>query len=164
MIARSEAEFEAFQKMDQERRELERESNAKPRLMDESELPDWILRAEEADEEGDKTADDSDTEDAKLGRKSRHKKEIDYSDSLTEKEWLKVIGAMDEETKTNTQEEKDDRKEGPSKGKSRPAVKRPRHKDEEGNVRVKIKKLEPSEHILAQMRKLINVVIDFQDW
>lgn len=39
-----------------------------------------------------------DDEEEDISEKKRRRKEIDYSDSLTEKEWLKVIGAsLDEE-------------------------------------------------------------------
>jgi len=47
MIARSEGEFELFQRMDNERRKKESLPGAKPRLMDESELPGWLLRDDE---------------------------------------------------------------------------------------------------------------------
>jgi len=49
MIARTEAEFELFQKIDMDRRREDAKSGAerKPRLMEESELPDWLLREDE---------------------------------------------------------------------------------------------------------------------
>jgi len=37
--------------------------------------------------------DDGEEEERYYGRGSRQRKEVDYSDSLTENEWLKVIGA-----------------------------------------------------------------------
>ncbi|XP_039271733.2 SWI/SNF-related matrix-associated actin-dependent regulator of chromatin subfamily A member 2-like isoform X2 [Styela clava] len=87
MIARTEEEFELFQTMDIERRRAEaRDPNRKPRLMEEDELPQWLLAtSEEIDkltmaEESDKL----------FGRGSRVRKEVDYSESLTEKEWEKV--------------------------------------------------------------------------
>merc|ERR1712012_1107096 len=53
MISRSEEEFEMFQKMDIERRRLEAEAGAdrKPRLIEESELPDFLLQNMEDDDE-----------------------------------------------------------------------------------------------------------------
>lgn len=46
MIARSENEFEIFQKMDLERRREDAKlgSNRKSRLVEESELPDWLVK------------------------------------------------------------------------------------------------------------------------
>lgn len=87
MVARSEAEFELFQKMDLERRREEAKLGAarKSRLIEESELPDWLVKED----------DEVDTwtygeEESLLGRGTRQRKEVDYTDSLTEKEWLKV--------------------------------------------------------------------------
>lgn len=48
MIARSESEFETFQRMDLERqREEIRLSGPKSRLVEEEELPDWLVREDE---------------------------------------------------------------------------------------------------------------------
>lgn len=87
MVARSELEFEIFQKMDIERKEEAKLAPVrKARLIEESELPDWLVKED----------DEVDTwnyaeEESLLGRGTRQRKEVDYTDSLTEKEWLKVI-------------------------------------------------------------------------
>lgn len=49
MIARSEAEFESFQRMDIERRREEAKPgpNRKSRLIEEGELPDWLVKADD---------------------------------------------------------------------------------------------------------------------
>lgn len=88
MVARTEAEFELFQKMDLERRREEAKLGParKSRLLEESELPDWLVKE---DDEVDRWGYD-DVEDSLLGRGTRQRKEVDYTDSLTEKEWLKV--------------------------------------------------------------------------
>lgn len=88
MVARSESEFETFQKMDLERRREEAKLGParKSRLLEESELPDWLVKE---DDEVDRWGYD-DPEDSLLGRGTRQRKEVDYTDSLTEKEWLKV--------------------------------------------------------------------------
>lgn len=89
MVARTESEFELFQKMDLERRREEAKlgSARKSRLIEESELPDWLVKE---DDEVDRWTYE-DNEDSLLGRGTRQRKEVDYTDSLTEKEWLKVI-------------------------------------------------------------------------
>ncbi len=89
MLARSENEFEIFQKMDLERRreEASRGSGRKSRLVDESELPEWLLKG---DEELERLAYEEEESAEILGRGSRQRKEVDYTDSLTEREWLKV--------------------------------------------------------------------------
>lgn len=88
MIARTEEEFELFQKMDLDRRREEaRNIKRKPRLMEESELPSWLLKD---DFEVERLANEEE-EDKLFGRGSRQRKEIDYSDSLTDRQWLKAI-------------------------------------------------------------------------
>ncbi|XP_046992487.1 ATP-dependent helicase brm-like [Schistocerca americana] len=88
MIARSEAEFDVFQKMDIERKTEE----AKPRLMGEEELPAWLLKDDEGEWSG-----EEEEEQRVYGRGTRQRKEVDYSDSLTDKEWLKAIEGEEEE-------------------------------------------------------------------
>lgn len=113
MIARSEEEFELFmvsinvdpsdltfvfpfptfmlcsspQRMDLDRRREEaRNPRRKPRLMEEDELPTWIMKD---DAEVERLTCEEE-EEKMFGRGSRQRKEVDYSDSLTEKQWLKV--------------------------------------------------------------------------
>lgn len=105
MIARSEGEFESFQKLDLERRREEAKlgPQRKPRLLEEAELPDWLVKD---DDEVERWAYEED-EDRFLGRGSRQRKEVDYTFSLTDKEWLKAI---DEEGVEYDEEEEDDKK------------------------------------------------------
>ncbi|CAF4614333.1 unnamed protein product, partial [Rotaria sp. Silwood1] len=88
MIARSEDEYNLFNRMDRERRHAEaRMPNRKPRLFELAELPAWLTKDPK---ELENAIIDQATLDL-LGRGTRHRKEVDYSDSLTEKEWLKAI-------------------------------------------------------------------------
>jgi SWI/SNF-related matrix-associated actin-dependent regulator of chromatin subfamily A member 2/4 len=73
--------------MDRERRHADaRMSNRKPRLMEMTELPPWLTKDPK---ELEKAILDQETLDV-FGRGTRQRKEVDYSDSLTEKEWLRV--------------------------------------------------------------------------
>lgn len=73
--------------MDRERRHAEaRMTNRKPRLMEVGELPAWLTKDPK---ELQKTILDQETLDL-FGRGTRQRKEVDYSDSLTDKEWLRV--------------------------------------------------------------------------
>lgn len=73
--------------MDRERRHAEaRMAHRKSRLIEMSELPSW-LTAEPKELE--KTIVDKTSVDL-IGRGARERKEIDYSDKLTDKEWLQV--------------------------------------------------------------------------
>lgn len=87
MVARNEDEFQLFQKMDTERKAEEETlgQHRKHRLIQEAELPDWLIKHD--DEVETWSFDDPET---LLGRGTRQRKEVDYADSLTEKEWLKV--------------------------------------------------------------------------
>ena len=68
------------------RREDARNPRRRPRLMEEDELPAWILK-DDAEVER-LTCEDE--EEKLFGRGSRLRKEVDYSDALTETQWLKV--------------------------------------------------------------------------
>ncbi|CAF0747001.1 unnamed protein product [Didymodactylos carnosus] len=88
MIARSEDEYNLFNRMDRERRHADaRLANRKPRLMEESELPAWLLKDPK---ELEKHLLDQETLDL-VGRGARHRKEVDYTDALTDKEWMRAI-------------------------------------------------------------------------
>lgn len=82
MISRSDEETEIFRRMDSERKM----SNPGPRLIQECELPDWLVKVDEEVQGW-----GYEEEESILGRGSRQRKEVDYTDSLTEKEWLKAI-------------------------------------------------------------------------
>lgn len=58
----------------------------KPRLIEETELPPWMLKDEVEMEK--LTVEDE--EEKMFGRGSRQRKEVDYSDQLTEKQWERV--------------------------------------------------------------------------
>lgn len=74
--------------MDRERRHAEaRMPNRKARLIETSELPSWLTKDPK---ELEKAILDQEAIDV-FGRGTRQRKEVDYSDSLTEKEWLRVI-------------------------------------------------------------------------
>merc|ERR1719429_395447 len=94
MIARSETEFEKFQQIDIDRRRSEAAlgTERKARLMEESELPPFLL--EEPEEI---LSEDEEAKALELGRGNRARKETNYDDQLSEKEWLKAIGAEEEE-------------------------------------------------------------------
>jgi SWI/SNF-related matrix-associated actin-dependent regulator of chromatin subfamily A protein 2/4 len=154
MIARSEAEFEQFQQMDIDRRREEAALGAarKPRLIEESELPPYLL--EEPPEE----IEDSEDEEKKaleLGRGNRSRKETNYDDQLSEKEWLKAIGAEDEEF------EDDDEVDDGAKKKS--GKKQKRREEEEEDEPKKKKKKSAFKKLQKQMRKLLEIVIQYED-
>ncbi|KYB25022.1 brahma [Tribolium castaneum] len=155
MVARSEAEFELFQKMDLERRREEAKlgPNRKPRMMEISELPDWLVKD---DDEVDPWNYDE-TESA-LGRGTRQRKEVDYTDSLTEKEWLKAIDEGGDYDDEDDEEEKVKKKRGRKR--------RKRGDDSDSEVGTSKRRRGQSSADLKlkrQMRKLMNIVTRYTD-
>lgn len=113
MLARSEGEFEIYQRMDIERRREDARLGAsrKPRLLEESELPEWLSK----DEEEVERLTNEEEEERVFGRGNRQKKEVDYGDTLSEREWLKAIGASYDD-EGNLNEDDDEDEPGPSGG------------------------------------------------
>nr|CAI5847489.1 unnamed protein product [Callosobruchus analis] len=158
MVARSEAEFELFQKMDLERRRDDARlgSARKARLMEISELPDWLVK--EDDEVDPWNYDDNDSV---LGRGTRHRKEVDYTDSLTEKEWLKAID------ETGEFEEEEDEEDKTKKKKTRKRKKKGDDSDTElscsSNKRKGRSQVVVDSKLKKQMKKLMNIVNKYTD-
>lgn len=149
MISRSEDELELFKKMDIDRKEHD---GGRSRLITEEELPDWLVKE---DDEVDRW---NYEEDSILGRGSRQRKEVDYTDSLTEKEWLKAIdGENDFED-----EEEEDRDKKQKKNKKRKS-RRGESDDSDGDLPLKRKKAPVDPKMKKQMQKVMKEVIRYAD-
>uniref|UniRef100_A0A8C0FCG2 SWI/SNF related, matrix associated, actin dependent regulator of chromatin, subfamily a, member 2 n=1 Tax=Bubo bubo TaxID=30461 RepID=A0A8C0FCG2_BUBBB len=99
MIARREEEFDLFMRMDMDRRrEDARNPKRKPRLMEEDELPSWIIKD---DAEVERLTCEEEEEKI-FGRGSRQRRDVDYSDALTEKQWLRVNCMTGKHTQSST--------------------------------------------------------------
>ncbi|KAL1457886.1 hypothetical protein WDU94_008068 [Cyamophila willieti] len=159
MISRTEDEFQLFQKMDAERK---KESN-KSRLIEVSELPDWLVVEDEEIEQWEFEAEEE-KKALHMGRGSRQRKQVDYTDSLTEKEWLKAIddGVEFEDEEAEEEEEVRSRK----KSKRR---KRTDDDDEEPSTSKKRKKEKERDREKDQARlkktlkKIMRVVVKYTD-
>ncbi|XP_066256953.1 ATP-dependent helicase brm-like isoform X2 [Euwallacea similis] len=153
MVARSVEEFELFQKLDLERRREEAKLGTarKPRLIEEAELPEWLVK--EDDEVDPWNYEDTDVI---MGRGTRQRKEVDYTDSLTEKEWMKAIDESDDD--------EDEEEEEPKKRKRGKRRKR-EDSDSDPGPSMKKKKGKPSEEsrLKKQMKKLMTVVTKYTD-
>merc|ERR1719412_2107426 len=133
MLARSEDEFDLFQRMDLERRRAEADlgTERKDRLIQECELPEFLMRDDD-DLEMEELAEQQ--KEAELGRGNRARKEVTYQEQLSERDWLKAIGAEDDE------DDEDD-------------YDAPRKKKKKGHMK----------RILKKMKKLMEVVIQYED-
>ncbi|CAH0558695.1 unnamed protein product [Brassicogethes aeneus] len=153
MLARSEQEFELFQKLDQERKEEEEKlgTHGRSRLIQEEELPDWLVK--HPDE-----VDPWMEEDTILGRGTRQRKEVDYADSLTEKEWLKAI---DEDGDFDDEEEEEEKVK---KKRGRKRKKRDDDSDEEAGTSQRKRKSGTAEiKLKKKMKKLMSIIINYTD-
>merc|ERR1719354_335277 len=180
MIARSEEEFDHFMRMDLDRRrEDARNPKRRPRLMEEDELPSWIIKD---DAEVERLTCEEEEEKI-FGRGSRQRKEVDYSDSLTEKQWLKAIEEgtleeMEEEVRhkktTRKRKRHSDRDRDMDPGPATPGSSsgRGRDKEEDGGSGKKQKKrgrppaekLSPNPPSLTKkMKKVVDAVIKYKD-
>ncbi|XP_043938271.1 transcription activator BRG1-like [Protopterus annectens] len=172
MIARNEEEFDLFMRMDLDRRREEaRNPKRKPRLMEEDELPSWILKD---DAEVERLTCEEE-EEKMFGRGSRNRKEVDYSDSLTEKQWLKAIeeGTLEEieeevRQKKTSRKRKRDRDRDIDGGPSTPTTTRSRDKDDESKKKKRgrppAEKLSPNPpNLTKKMKKTVDAVIKYKD-
>ncbi|XP_030387339.1 ATP-dependent helicase brm isoform X2 [Scaptodrosophila lebanonensis] len=148
MIARSEEEIEIFKKMDVERKKEDEEIHpGRERLIDESELPDWLTKDDDEVERFHYQYD----EDTILGRGSRQRKEVDYTDSLTEKEWLKAI---DDGAEFDEEEEEED-----SKRKRRKRKNRKEESDDDSVILKRRRRQNIDKRSKKQMNKIMSAVI-----
>lgn len=155
MLARSEEEFEFYQKMDLERRRNDaKDPNRKPRLMEEDELPPWLVKN---DAEVERLTQE-DEEEKIFGRGNRARKEVNYSDSLTENQWLRAIedGNLDEiEEITKSQKKRVKRKDKDDQDEPKPKKKR---------GRPPVEKPPPNPpRTTKMMKKLYHLVVNYKD-
>ncbi|XP_038625559.1 probable global transcription activator SNF2L2 isoform X3 [Tachyglossus aculeatus] len=158
MIARREEEFDLFMRMDMDRRrEDARNPKRKPRLMEEDELPSWIIKD---DAEVERLTCEEEEEKI-FGRGSRQRRDVDYSDALTEKQWLRAIEdgnleEMEEEVRLKKRKRRRNVEKDPGKEDVEKAKKR--------RGRPPAEKLSPNPPKLTkQMNAIIDTVINYKD-
>ena len=158
MIARSEDEFEIFQKMDIDRRREEAAagSQRKARLMADTEVPGYLLEPEQEEDE--------EEEEVILGRGNRSKVKIsDYDDQMSEKEWLKAIGAEEDDYEDDGEDQQQPEEEVLPKAKGKRGRKKRRDEDDEDEEPKKKKKKGAMRKLQKKMRKLIEIVVKYED-
>ncbi|XP_072137849.1 probable global transcription activator SNF2L2 isoform X3 [Mobula birostris] len=158
MIARNEEEFELFMRMDLERRrEDARNPKRKPRLMEEDDLPSWIVKD---DAEVERLTCEEE-EEKMFGRGSRMRRDVDYSDALTEKQWLRAIedGNLEEMEEEIRQKKARKRRRNVDKDSSKEDGKKKKKRG-----RPPAEKLSPNPpRITKQMNAIIDTVINYRD-
>jgi len=161
MIGRSSEEIELFEKMDIERRREEAElgDKRKARLIEESEVPEFLLAQDED------LLEEEEEKEVELGRGTRVKKDITYQEQLSERDWLKAIGAEEEGSDDDTVAALVEEESPSKKGKGRGRKKRAREDgdDEEDDSPKKKKNKKANKALVKKMKKLIEVVNQYQD-
>ncbi|VDN08170.1 unnamed protein product [Thelazia callipaeda] len=155
MVARSEEEFDLFQRMDIERRRQEAaEYRRKPRLIEDSEIPEGIVRASQHFIDEEKEPQKSKLAFEPIGRRQR--KEVDYSqDLMSDRDWLKSIDEdIDEEDEEDDDEERTKKKSRKERGRKR------RHIDEDDDEQPRRKKASPE--MFSLLTKLYEALIKYR--
>merc|ERR1712012_253412 len=110
---------------------------------------------EEIEEEGNAAKELEAQRQEEMGRGNRSRKDVTYQEQLSERDWLKAIGAEDEgSSDDNKYAELDDT---PSKGKKK---KKRRDYEEEEPVK---KRKKGNKKLCKKMKKLIEVVMQYED-
>ncbi|KAL0190104.1 hypothetical protein M9458_012802, partial [Cirrhinus mrigala] len=152
------------------RREEARNPKRKPRLMEEDELPTWIMKD---DAEVERLTCEEE-EEKMFGRGSRQRKEVDYSDSLTEKQWLKAIEdgtleEIEEEVRHKKTARKRRRDRDPDAVPSTSGARGGRERDDDSKRQKKrgrppSEKLSPNPPSLTKkMKKIVDAVIKYKE-
>lgn len=99
-----------------------------------------------------------------FGRGSRQRKEVDYSDSLTEKQWIQAIedGNLDEIQEEIREEKKKTTSRKRKKPAETPSAREPAQKKRRGRPPVEKQKPNPPT-LVAQLKKLLDLVVGYKD-
>ncbi|VVB15168.1 unnamed protein product [Arabis nemorensis] len=100
LAARTEDEFWMFEQMDEERRQKE---NYKTRLMEENEVPEWAYSSQSQEDESKSSKDHFGSVTGK-----RKRKEVTYSDSLSELQWMKAMEGEEDVSKVSQKRRRKD--------------------------------------------------------
>ncbi|CAN8260319.1 unnamed protein product [Cochlearia groenlandica] len=114
LAARSEDEFWMFERMDEERR---RNENYKARLMQEQEVPEWAYTTQSQD-------DKSNSSKYHFGSVTgkRKRKEIVYSDTLSEVQWMKAVESGEDLSKLSVKHRREEKASKTKTPKSKKAM------------------------------------------
>merc|ERR1712183_496962 len=141
--------------MDIERRRADADlgDQRKPRLIEESELPEFLLQTEDDLEmlDNDEAAEQAQIE-ADRGRGSRVRKEVTYQEQLSEKDWLTAIGAEEDDEEGTTDDTPKKKKSKKRREEEGGREDEPRKKKKKGNKR-----------LIKKMKKLLEVVMQYED-
>merc|ERR1712107_272654 len=94
-----------------------------------------------------------------LGRVNRARKDVTYQEQLSERDWLKAIGAEEEGSDSDSYDDTASERRGGGRG----GGKKKRRDDDEDDDEPRRKKKKGNRAMLRKMKKLIEVVNEYQD-
>uniref|UniRef100_A0AC35THP9 SNF2-family ATP dependent chromatin remodeling factor snf21 n=1 Tax=Rhabditophanes sp. KR3021 TaxID=114890 RepID=A0AC35THP9_9BILA len=170
MIARSEDEFDLFQKMDIERRRQEAESGERlPRLMEENEIPESIIKASEASTKRNEALAEAALNAANgiadvdmFENERRKRRSVDYTgDMMSDRDFFKTCDEDIEDEEEVEDAKKRSRKEKKTPGRRKRVNVEEDDSDEGSNSRTyrKKRKISPdsSDYFTAVIKKLLEI-------
>uniref|UniRef100_A0A1J3DNP1 DNA helicase n=1 Tax=Noccaea caerulescens TaxID=107243 RepID=A0A1J3DNP1_NOCCA len=114
LAARSEDEFWMFERMDEERR---RKENYRARLMQEQEVPEWAYTTQNQDDKANSSKHHFGSVTGK-----RKRKEIVYSDTLSELQWMKAVESGEDLSKLSMRHRREESSSNTKTPTSRKAI------------------------------------------
>merc|ERR1711981_1249072 len=117
-----------------------------------SELPEFLLQ-DDIDDDEDLEEVTRARQEEEMGRGNRSRKEVTYHEQLSEKDWLKAIGAEEEES--------DDAPTGFQE--DTPKKKKKKRTREENEEEPRRKKKKADRKFMKKMKKLLEVVMQYED-
>lgn len=157
MVARSEEEFNIFQSMDIDRRREEaNQLHRKPRLLEEHEIPDDILKLsfdyeemERAREEGREVVDQTPNQ-------RRRRREVDYSsDLLSDEQFMKQVEEVEDENNQAVAERKKQRK--------RKMAGLDENDDSMDDVVLQHKKKKTDPELAEKINEMLDVILEYKN-
>ncbi|TKR77560.1 hypothetical protein L596_018508 [Steinernema carpocapsae] len=123
MLAREQKELDLFMRMDIERRRAEAEEdprNRKPRLVEENEIPDTIIKFDEKFQQNEDMGGETSIVDMALESGRRRRREVDYSaDLMSEQEFMRQLEDEEDEDASRSSSKRSRKSEKGTPGRSK---------------------------------------------
>ncbi|CAL2041348.1 unnamed protein product [Caenorhabditis brenneri] len=157
MVARSEEEFNTFQSMDIDRRREEaNQLHRKPRLLEEQEIPEDIVKLSFDFEEQEKAREEGREIVEQTPNQRRRRKEVDYSsDLLTDEQFMQQVEEVEDEHERTVAEKKKQRK--------RKMAGLDENDDSMDDVVLQHKKKKTDPELAEKINEMLNVILEYKD-
>ncbi|KAF1757608.1 hypothetical protein GCK72_014064 [Caenorhabditis remanei] len=157
MVARSEDEFNIFQDMDiARRREEAHQKNRKPRLLEEEEIPENLVKLTCDYEEMEKAREEGREIVEETPNQRRRRKEIDYAtDLMTEEQFMQRVEEIEDENERTIAERKKQRK--------RKMAGLGENDDSMDDIVMQQKRIKPDIELQSKVNQMLAVILEYTD-